>query len=169
MICRFTERKVLGGGGEEKKKRKKNMKNGKWILAGPSSSFCSVITIPERFPRRAQQREKASSTVLKTLTNLRYKRRLSSDVNVGTSQPQLKSARSTFFNGRETIEDSGHFRTTSASCLETHANTSNVRIFGELREDNGAAFTPELRQYSEMDVDFIHSGGSRSNLDTTTV
>ncbi|PBC34594.1 ubiquitin-conjugating enzyme E2 [Apis cerana cerana] len=71
------------------------MKNGKWILAGPSSSFCSVITIPERFPRRAQQREKASSTVLKTLTNLRYKRRLSSDVNVGTSQPQLKSARST--------------------------------------------------------------------------
>ena len=137
-------------------------------MLGPSSSFCSVITIPERFPRRAQQREKASSTVLKTLTNLRYKRRLSSDVNAGTSQPQLKSARSTFFDGRETIEDTSHFRTASASsCLETHANTSNVRIFGELREDNGATYTPELRQYSEMDVDFIHSGGNRSNLDTT--
>lgn len=149
---------------KEKQKRKSGMEN---RILGASSSFCSVITIPERFPRRAQQREKASSTVLKTLTNLRYKRRLSSDVNVGTSQPQLKSARSTFFDGRETIEDTGHLRTTSASCLETHANTSNVRIFRELREDNDAAYTPELRQYSEMDVDFIHSGGSRSNLDTT--
>lgn len=152
---------------QKETKTKQKKRNGKWVL-GPSSSFCSVITTPERFPRRAQQREKASATVLKTLTNLRYKRRLSNDVNVGTSQPQLKSARSTFFDGRETIENTSQFRTTSASCLETPASTSNVRIFGELREDDGAAAsTPEIRQYSEMGVDYIHLEGSRSNLDTT--
>ncbi|OAD53291.1 Ubiquitin-conjugating enzyme E2 H [Eufriesea mexicana] len=115
----------------------------------------------------AQQRERASATVLKTLTNLRYKRRLSSDLNVGTPQPQSKSARSTLFDARETIEDTGHCRTTPAACIETHANTSNVGIFVELREDNGAASAPEVRQYSQMDVDFVHSAGGRSNLDTT--
>lgn len=136
---------------------------------GPSSSFCSAITIPERFPRRAQQREQASAAVLRTLTCRRYKRRLSSDFGVGASQPQLKTARSALFDGTEAVEDGG----SSASCIGTARRarpSPSSRLRVESREDEVAQFSAtDMHQYLDMDVDIVDARGDRSRSFDATV
>ena len=130
-----------------------------------SISLCSVITIPERFPRRVQQRETASTAVLRT--HPRFKRRLSCDLSVGTCQPLLKSARSAVFDGRRTIEDPRlDYRTSSsATCLEARATPSGTRFFA-VPGDHEAAPVPTMdtHQYSEMDVDLIDAAEGSSDL-----
>lgn len=144
------------------KKKELRERNVEKSVLGPSSFVLSSPSL-ERFPRRVQQRELASTTVLKTLTNLRYKRRLSCDLNVGTSQPQLKSARSAMFDRRKTIEDTSRFQTFPAPCLETLAGSPRAR------EDTAAEFSTELTQYTEMDVDSNNTGAGRSDPDTGDV
>ncbi|KZC07543.1 Ubiquitin-conjugating enzyme E2 H [Dufourea novaeangliae] len=145
---------------EEALRDQENGGTGNGMSSDSESSMSDFSEDEAQDMELAQRREKA--TVLRTLTYPRYKRRLSCDHTVGTSQPQLKSAR---FVGRRTIEDAGQFETTDpAGCL------GNYRVFAQLREEEtGASFTADSRQYSEMDVDLIDAGGSRSDLDAATV